>query len=108
MAERDGYDLVDELNRAGVDLRIDGGRIVWRCDPNRPPVHGSLFLELAERKAEIIGILLDVPAGCPQQHVCGAIGICWREIARSECFYAEPSKSETVSDSSPQQEGKAA
>ena len=84
---RDGYDLLDELNRAGVDLRIDGGRIVWRCDPTRPPVHGSLFVELADRKSEILAILRDVPAGCRLPYVCGQLGICPNEITSSACYF---------------------
>lgn len=89
MAERDGYDVLDDLHRAGVHIIVTGDRLQWRCDPSRPPVHGSLFLELAERKAEIIAILLNVPAGCPQPDICSKLGICPREIESSACTLAD-------------------
>lgn len=91
---RDAYDVLDDLNRAGVCLRLDGDRIDWRCDPAWPPVPGVLFIELRDHKAGILRILRDVPAGCPQPGICDQLGICWREIDHSACTYASPQRKE--------------
>lgn len=86
---RDGYDLLDDLNRAGVHIIVvHGDGLKWRCDPARPPVDGALFEELKGRKAAVIAILLDIPAGCPVPHICTQLGICPGEIAESACTAA--------------------
>jgi len=91
---RDAYDLLDDLNRAGVHIIVAGDTLRWRCDPTRPPVHGNLFLELRDLKPDVMKILLNVPRGCPQPGICTRLGICPREIASSACTYGEPPKSE--------------
>lgn len=90
MSARDAYDVLDDLNRAGVHIIVTGDRLQWRCDPSRPPVHGNLLLELAEWKADIVRILRNVPAGCPQPDACARLGICPREIESSACTLADP------------------
>jgi len=55
MPTRDGYDLLDDLNRAGVHVvAVHGDRLHWRCDPARSPVDGALFEKLKGRKAAVI------------------------------------------------------
>ncbi|HEV2126833.1 MAG TPA: hypothetical protein VGW38_29110 [Chloroflexota bacterium] len=93
---RDAYDVLDELNRAGVHLIVTGDRLAWRCDPRRPPVPGWLFLELQEHKADVRRVLLDVPVGCPVPHICHQLGICPREIASSACTYGVPQRREAA------------
>lgn len=89
MTTRDAYDVLHDLNRAGVHIITVHGALRWQCRKDRP-IPTDLLAELKHHKAGVIAVLLDVPDGCSVPHICNQLGICHLEIESSACFNAEP------------------
>jgi len=87
-AESIAYDLVDIASCAGWHPTVNGQSVDWRCGlqhSTNPMPTASLRDALTHHTADVIAVLLAVPAGCPNRSTCESQGICAAEIGESAC-----------------------
>jgi hypothetical protein len=91
-AQSVAYDVIDAASEAGWHPTVAGDRLAWHH-----PEHGTMLVPLIapaltaaheRHRADIVRVLVDVPAGCRDRATCDAAGICRAEIWESACYRA--------------------